>query len=56
MYCIYGKVVKVLKKFYVYDENNVVKMGDIVIIVEYRLLFKIKKFILVSVDKIVEIV
>lgn len=48
---IYGKSVKVSKKFHAHDENNVAKMGDIVTIAEHRPLSKTKKFILVSVDK-----
>jgi small subunit ribosomal protein S17 len=48
---IYGKSVKVSKKFHAHDENSVAKMGDIVTIAEHRPLSKTKKFILVSVDK-----
>jgi len=48
---IYGKAVKVSKKFHAHDENNVAKMGDIVTIAEHRPLSKTKKFVLVSVDK-----
>ena len=53
---IYGKAVKVSKKFHAHDENNVAKMGDTVTIAEHRPLSKTKKFILVSVDKTAEIV
>ena len=53
---IYGKSVKVSKKFHAHDENNVAKMGDTVTIAEHRPLSKTKKFILVSVDKTAEIV
>ena len=48
---IYGKPVKVSKKFHAHDENNDAKMGDIVTIAEHRPLSKTKKFVLVKIDK-----
>ncbi|WP_025725579.1 30S ribosomal protein S17 [Acholeplasma granularum] len=46
---IYGKPVKVSKKFHAHDENNVAKIGDTVTIAESRPLSKTKKFVLVKV-------
>ncbi|CDR31433.1 BS16 [Acholeplasma oculi] len=53
---IYGKRVKVSKKFHAHDEKNVAKMGDTVTIAESRPLSKTKTFVLVEVVKTAEIV
>ena len=47
----YGKRVKYAKKFYVHDENNEAKVGDVVTIMETRKLSATKRFRLVSIDK-----
>lgn len=46
---IYGKRVKYSKKYYVHDENNVAKTGDIVKIMETRPLSAKKRFRLLEV-------
>lgn len=50
---LYGKLICCLIKLYVYDENNIVKIGDVVIIKESCLIFKIKFWILVEVVEVV---
>lgn len=46
---LYGKSVKVTKKYAVHDEKNIAKIGDTVKIVETRPLSKTKRYELVSV-------
>lgn len=46
---LYGKLVKVTKKFKAHDENNTAKIGDIVKIMETRPLSKDKRWRLVEV-------
>lgn len=46
---LYGKRVRVSKKYQVHDENNVAKTGDIVRIRECRPISKQKRFVLVRV-------
>lgn len=55
-YGLYGKCVKYFKKFKVYDENNIVKIGDVVCIFEICLLFVIKYFCLLEVVEEVVII
>src|SRR5919108_5936734 len=45
----FGKIVKQLKRFYVHDERNQAKTGDIVRIMETRALSKLKRWRLVEV-------
>src|SRR5437016_9298535 len=45
----FGKIVKQLKRFYVHDERNQAKTGDIVRIMETRPLSKLKRWRLVEV-------
>ena len=45
----FGKIVKQLKRFYVHDEQNQAKTGDIVRIMETRPLSKLKRWRLVEV-------
>jgi small subunit ribosomal protein S17 len=45
----YGKIVRVLKKFYAHDENNKAKTGDRVLIRETRPLSKTKRWELVEI-------
>jgi small subunit ribosomal protein S17 len=46
---LYGKMVKVTKKFKAHDENNSAKIGDIVKIMETRPLSKDKRWRLVEI-------
>ncbi|WP_018131289.1 30S ribosomal protein S17 [Effusibacillus pohliae] len=46
---LYGKTIKVTKKFKAHDENNTAKIGDIVKIMETRPLSKDKRWRLVEV-------
>lgn len=48
----YGKRVKYGKKYYAHDENNQAHVGDTVTIMETRPLSALKRFRLVSVDKL----
>lgn len=48
----YGKRVKYGKKYYAHDENNQAHNGDTVTIMETRPLSALKRFRLVSVDKL----
>ena len=45
----FGKIVKQMKKFYVHDEENKAKRGDMVRIMETRPLSKLKRWRLVEV-------
>ena len=47
----YGKRVKYAKKYYVHDEKNKAKVGDVVTIMGTRPISKLKRFRLVSIDK-----
>lgn len=42
---LYGKVIKVRKKFYAHDENNECRVGDLVRIVESRPLSRLKRWV-----------
>ena len=53
---IYGKRVKVSKKFHAHDENNEARVGDTVTIIETRPYSKTKTFRLVEVVNKVEVV
>jgi small subunit ribosomal protein S17 len=46
---MYRKVVKYHKKYYVHDENNEARVGDVVQIMETRPLSKLKRWRLVSI-------
>jgi len=46
---VYRKVVKYHKKYYVHDENNEARVGDVVEIMETRPLSKLKRWRLVSI-------
>jgi len=46
---VYRKVVKYSKKYYVHDENNEARAGDVVEIMETRPLSKLKRWRLVSI-------
>lgn len=46
---VYGKRVKYAKKYYVHDENNEAKTGDIVRIMETRPLSRKKRFRLLDI-------
>lgn len=48
----YGKRVKFATKLYAHDANNVAKAGDLVTVEATRPLSKLKRFRLVSVDKV----
>jgi small subunit ribosomal protein S17 len=48
---LYGKVIKLHKKYKAHDENNDAKIGDIVLIRECRPISKDKKFYLEEVMK-----
>lgn len=48
-YFMYGKVMVCFKKYYVYNEGNFVKVGDLVEIVEICLVFCIKFWVVISV-------
>ncbi len=45
----FGKIVKQMKKFYVHDEENKAKIGDVVRIMETRPLSKLKRWRLLKV-------
>ena len=49
---LYQKRVGYSKKYYAHDENGVAKVGDTVTIMACRPMSKLKKFRLVSVDKV----
>jgi len=53
---LYGKRVKVTKKFYAHDEEQVAKVGDTVSIMETRPLSKLKRFRLLEVVAKAEVV
>ncbi len=55
-HALYGKRVKVSKKFHAHDENSVAKIGDVVTIIESRPLSKTKKFALLEVVQKSELV
>ncbi len=42
---LYGKVIKVRKKFYAHDEENACREGDLVRIVESRPLSRLKRWV-----------
>lgn len=42
---LYGKVIKVRKKFYAHDEHNECRVGDLVQIVESRPLSRLKRWV-----------
>lgn len=46
---LYGKRVKVSKKYHAHDENSIAKVGDVVTIMETRPLSATKRFRLVDV-------
>jgi small subunit ribosomal protein S17 len=46
---VYRKVVKYSKKYYVHDENNEARAGDVVEIMETRPLSKLKRWRLISI-------
>jgi small subunit ribosomal protein S17 len=46
---VFRKVVKSSKKYYVHDENNEARVGDVVEIMETRPLSKLKRWRLVSI-------
>ncbi|MCM8529529.1 MAG: 30S ribosomal protein S17 [Lentisphaeraceae bacterium] len=50
----YKKVIKISKKYYAHDENNVAKVGDEVRIAETRPTSKLKRWRLVEVQKVAE--
>ncbi|BEV72363.1 MULTISPECIES: 30S ribosomal protein S17 [unclassified Paludibacterium] len=45
---IYGKIVRLSKKFHAHDENNEFKAGDIVVISESRPLSKTKSWVVTA--------
>jgi len=45
---VYGKIVRLSKKFHAHDENNEFKTGDIVIISESRPLSKTKSWVVTA--------
>lgn len=47
----YRKVIQVTKKYYVHDENNEARIGDVVKIMETRPLSKLKRWRLVSIQQ-----
>ena len=49
---LYQKRVGYSKKYYAHDENGVAHVGDVVTIMACRPMSKLKKFRLVSVDKV----
>lgn len=53
---LYSKRVKYSKKLKAHDEQNTAKMGDVVTIMETRPLSATKRFRLVSIDKVAEII
>lgn len=46
---VYRKVVKYSKKYYVHDENNEARQGDVIEIMETRPLSRLKRWRLVSI-------
>lgn len=52
---LYGKRVKVSKKFHVHDENNQAKVGDKVLFQECRPISKTKSFRLVKIVDVAEV-
>ena len=52
---LYQKRVGYSKKYYAHDENGVAKLGDTVTIMACRPMSKLKRFRLVSVDKVAPI-
>jgi small subunit ribosomal protein S17 len=50
----YKKVIKISKKYYAHDENNVANVGDEVRIAETRPTSKLKRWRLVEVQKVAE--
>lgn len=50
----YKKVIKISKKYYAHDENNVAKVGDEVRIAETKPTSKLKRWRLVEVQKVAE--
>jgi len=48
---LYGKVVKVTSKYYVHDENNETRIGDVVNIMETRPLSKLKRWRVMSIQQ-----
>jgi len=48
---LYHKIIKVTKKYYVHDENNEARIGDVVKIMETRPLSKLKRWRLVSIQQ-----
>lgn len=42
---LYGKVIRVRKKYYAHDEQNSCRMGDLVRIVESRPLSRLKRWV-----------
>jgi len=48
---LYGKVMRVRKKYHVHDEKNETSVGDEVTIVEARPISKLKRWRVVEVDK-----
>lgn len=52
---LYGKRVKVSKKFHVHDEDNQAKIGDKVLFQECRPISKTKSFRLVKIVEVAEV-
>ncbi|MFA6815430.1 MAG: 30S ribosomal protein S17 [Lentisphaeria bacterium] len=48
---LYGKVVKVTKKYYAHDANNEARIGDVVKLMETRPLSKLKRWRLISIER-----
>lgn len=48
---LYGKVLKIRKKFYAHDEKNESKVGDTVRILESRPISKLKRWTVVEIVK-----
>lgn len=53
---LYGKIIRRSKKYHAHDENNECKTGDIIEIRETRPLSKQKRFTLVRIVKVAEVV
>lgn len=53
---LYGKRVKVSKKYSVHDENNEAKVGDIVNFMSCRPISKTKRFRLVKIVTVAEVI
>ena len=47
---LYGKVIRVMKKYKAHDENNACKVGDRVTIIESRPISRQKRWAVVSAD------